>query len=516
MPQKIIGLDFDKRRILAVELSARLGEISFVNSWQKELDNGLYEQIFGFAPPLEERDLFEFFSDEELENAEISISLPARLLYYHELELPFSDFKKIRQVVPLEAEGYFPFSLDGYLLEYPQPVSFDHTSQVLAFALEKDRFSELLRMFEQMGIDPAFCTAEGLSLVLFEQSQPVLWLLVKAKSTILIGAFSGLVFLYRRIPLGWEELKEKGISDDISQTDISLNSLSEQKKKIFYQWADEMLKHISSTVHWLERFDKNRSLPPKFEKLILAGKFPAMLLEYLKEALDLEVARFQIPSFIKLEANIGEFNEPELAEALGLALCRIKREARRLVNFRKGEFAWKAEYQIPYRKLIFPAVVLTAVLVLGLVKAGGERSLLKKQSEEIKKQMISQYRRYFPSSQVIDPYRQLVGAYQSAQSKLDAYSELLKPSALSVMSAMAEQFPEEVELIITRFNYSGSKVRIEGETEDFATTKEFVDRLGQVEFFKKVSLEDTRSIPSGKVKFSVLIELASPQEKVNE
>ncbi len=516
MPGKVLGLSFDSSEIIGVELGHRLGEVWLENIWEKSLKSNAYEQIFGLAPPLDEEDYTQVLKELELEAREVALAIPSQMLFYHELEFPFSDLRKIRQVVPLEAEGYFPFSISNHLLEYPQPAIYDHSSQILLFALEREKFSQLLSRLEDFNLDPAFFTPEGMSLALLSPpSVYQLWLLVKAKNSILLGVGENLVLLYRRIPLGYQELidslDEQARAEIFSQAQHS----SEAEKKL-EQWMNHLAQLITQSLRWQERFRKSLPLPPKFEELILAGKYPAGLKEKLKDKLESEIEEFQIPDWIRAEQEIPSSKHPQLAEALSLALCRVKREAKRLVNFRKGEFAWRAEYQIPYQKFIFPALILVLVLILGLVRASSERSLYQEQEKALKKQMAQAYQRVFPGSIPTDPVRQLAQAYQSAQSKLEAYRSLLYPSALEVLSAISEKVPEDVEIIISKFNYSGNKVRIEGETDEFASTKEFVDQLSQVEFFKKVNLEDTRSTPRGAVKFSIQIELNNPGEKINE
>ncbi len=515
MPAKILGLAFDSEQITAVELGHRLGEVWLESYWKESLPANGYEQIFELAPPLDEENLEQSLKELELEGKELALAIPSQMLFYHELEFPFTDLKKIRQVIPLEAEGYFPFSIEGYLLEYPQPIVFDHSCQVLVFALERERFSGLLSRLEDFRLDPAFCIPEGMSLALFSTSTCQLWLLVKGKNSILLGVSDGLILFYRRIPLGWQNLAPME-ADRSKALELFQSPPSPELEKTLEKWSDQLAGLINQSLHWQERFRKSLPLPPKFEKLTLAGKYPVGLKESLEKKLAIEVEDFQIPGWLQAEEEIPSPQQPLFAEALSLALCRAKREAKKLVNFRRGEFAWRAEYQIPYQKFIFPALVLILVLVLGLIRAGSERALYQEQQKILKKQMAQAYQRIFPGAQPTDPVRQLTQAYQITQSKLEAYHSLLYPTPLEVLSAISEKIPEGVEITIYKFNYSGNKVRIEGETDEFASTKDFVDRLSQVEFFKKVNLEDTRSTPAGVVKFSIQMELNNPGEQINE
>ena len=90
------------------------------------------------------------------------------------------------------------------------------------------------------------------------------------------------------------------------------------------------------------------------------------------------------------------------------------------------------------------------------------------------------------------------------------------PSPVDCLAAIGDQIPKEVSYIINKFSYSEAKVRLEGETTDFAASKNIVDQLSKVEFFKKVTLEDSRSTPNGKISFVISIELKNPSEARSE
>jgi type II secretory pathway component PulL len=89
----------------------------------------------------------------------VSVSLPAGMLNYRVLDLPFSGKEKVRDILPYE--------LDGLVLDGVEHVLFDNiplsttqdTNRVLAVYIEKEKIRELLNALKPMNIDPVFITS---------------------------------------------------------------------------------------------------------------------------------------------------------------------------------------------------------------------------------------------------------------------------------------------------------------------------------------------------------------------
>ncbi len=530
MAQKCMGIVIGTTQLKAVELSGSFGEVSLERYQMVDLPASFRDTVFGFqAAPEQGLEVPAAFKELAAEESEASVSIPGELCFYREIEFPFTDLKKIAQVIRLEAEGYFPFAMDEYLLEYLPPLSQNHSSQVLAFALGRTQFSQVLASLNTLGLDPAFSGIEGMTLPLLSVNSPPLarlWLDLGAQRIILVGAFGALPFLYRRISLGLDALterlmKELSLSREAAEQLIAGADLSaepeagDSKSRIIAEWVNTVLGKVNETLHWYERNRKEGHPAAKFEEAILSGNGALLkgVEKYFERDLSIPGRKFTMPQWIKLTSEVPPETALLLAEPLSLALARMRKEGKKLVNFRKGEFAWKTEYQIPYQRLVMPAILLVLILVMGAAKGYGQYSLSKQRSAEIKMQILQEYQQLFPASAATDPVRQLPQALAVAEQKLEVYKDILYPSAVSALSAVADQMPEGAASILTRYNYSGNKIRIEGESADFTSSKEIVDRLSKVEFFKKVTLEDSRSNTAGKVNFSISIELKAAGEK---
>ncbi len=532
MAQRCVGLVIGPRKLKAVELTSRFGEVSLNRYWLVDLPDYFRGMIFGQAPAPDQGvtlppELQEILGEE----SEVSVSIPSELCFYREIEFPFTDLKKINQVIRLEAEGYFPFEMDEYLLDFLPPVSQDHTSQVLTFVLPRSQFSQALTSLNALGIDPAFSGIEGLTLPLLSINQPEqtrLWLEIGTERSILVGSLGTVPLLYRRLPLGLGALLSKLSRESggdrvraeqmIAQIDLSQPPAEGDSTgtRIISDWADSLLAKVNETLHWFERNRKEETPASKFKELVLTGNGALIkgLDVFFEQELTIPSRKFQMPDWIKQETALDQNQALILSEPLSLALARVRREGKKLVNFRKGEFAWKMEFQIPYRRMVFPAILLVLLLAMGAAKGYGQYRLNKTRNDQIKNEMIAEYQKLFPGSVPTDPVRQLTQSLTVSKSKIEVYRDLLYPTAVDTLSAIADQLPEGSYFILSRYSYTGNKVRLEGESADFAGAKGIVDLLGKVEFFQKAILEDSRANPKGKVNFAIQIELKSPGEKL--
>jgi len=463
---------------------------------------------------------------------EVGLGIPSELAFYREIDLPFRDIKKITQVIRLEADGYFPFELDNYLVEFVPPSGSGEASQVLTFVLDKTRYSTILAQLKSFNFDPAFTGIEGLTLPLLAMNDGPglrLWFEMGAKRTILVASAGADPFLYRRIPTGLNDLVarvagELGVAEDkaeqiIFETDISADSESAAAKAI-RSWLNLLVSPVAETMHWFERNRKGAELTPQFEQMVLCGGGANILGldKFFTSELNIPSARFRLPAWVaKAEGvTVGEDKEPLLAEALSLALARLAKSGRTQINFRKGEFVYRAQYTIAYRRVAFPAILLLVMMVLGIAKAGTQYSLVNKQSKQIENDIRNRYTEIFPGAKPADPVQQIKQTYAVETKRLAASTDLFYPTATECLAAVGDQIPKEITYQLSKFSYSGNKVRIEGETNEFASTKSIVDRLGKVEFFKEVKLDDSRSAPNGKVTFVISIELKNPAEAKHE
>jgi len=87
-------------------------------------------------------------------DATLYVALPGDLLSIRQLDLPFTDQRKIDQVIGYELEGQIVHALDDVVFDYVTVRSNDEGTSVLAAAARKETVSAWLETLKESGIDP--------------------------------------------------------------------------------------------------------------------------------------------------------------------------------------------------------------------------------------------------------------------------------------------------------------------------------------------------------------------------
>jgi general secretion pathway protein L len=110
-----------------------------------------------------------------------SVSLPPGSVSFRHIQLPFSDRKKIHQVLPYEIEPQLPYPVEDLVIDYyiMGPNRSDH-SDLIAAAVQKATLEALLSVLTPLGIDPVTITSAGFATALCladTDGQPTNWIL---------------------------------------------------------------------------------------------------------------------------------------------------------------------------------------------------------------------------------------------------------------------------------------------------------------------------------------------------
>lgn len=154
----------------------------------------------------------------------IRIAIPASMVLFKELELPFIDHEKIRMVLDYEVESMLPFDLNDAVIDFIiTKVNHEKkTSQLLVAAIRNQDLQSVLDLYHQAGIDPEEVTIDLLSLYGLYQQIPEYTKLPHATAIIDLGAYStriafldnGELRLTRSLQRGMMTVF-KAISDDL-------------------------------------------------------------------------------------------------------------------------------------------------------------------------------------------------------------------------------------------------------------------------------------------------------------
>lgn len=126
----------------------------------------IYSEEITPSPDLRQR-----IAEKKIE--EFYLSLPLSMLSFRILNLPFSDKKKITEVIPFELQSLIMENVDDIVFDSVCLGKEDGGFNVLVVYIEKSRFGSLLSVLSNAGIDPVITGSIEIGYILKETTDPV-------------------------------------------------------------------------------------------------------------------------------------------------------------------------------------------------------------------------------------------------------------------------------------------------------------------------------------------------------
>ncbi len=151
-----------------------MGKSLFIDIGDETVCTYLFDQQRGAYDLIETKrfpvtDRFQFALDESGEDVENAyVSLPASMLNFRIIELPFADKDKIRQTLPFELDGVILSGSDRVIFDDIIVGTTDKRYQVLAVYMEKTVIQQIFEKLKSYHMDPVFITSLELAHMLKE------------------------------------------------------------------------------------------------------------------------------------------------------------------------------------------------------------------------------------------------------------------------------------------------------------------------------------------------------------
>ncbi len=390
------------------------------------------------------------------------------------LEIPFSEEEKARQILKFQTEPYLAFPIEEVIID------FHHTQsavagkmKVLLTAVHKGVVADHLKLLSRAEIDPEVVDVDFMAVVnsalvsdanLKEGSAIVLD--VGATKTVACHIHEGELLAVRCITLGGDEFteaiaKELGVPLDEAERlktaevaeEGSPEGTSERVRSAIRSVLDRLGAELDRTL----RYFSSQARGGNFDRVILSGGSASLpgLGQFLGEALSAEVSVISPSETIKSSAG-EELPCARFATALGLGLRGIGVSVC-LQNFRQEEHA----YARPLRRLrkslaatgglaIGTAALLVFSLFASLNRSKGRRSRME-YLIQIKRSTV------FPDKTATDSTHMgnLLG---EEEQKLTPFRELGRNvSILEVLNDLSERIPKEMKVELTLFDFLKAK-----------------------------------------------------------
>jgi type II secretion system protein L len=424
-----------------------------------------------------------------LTGSDYVVSIPANQFIFRNLQIPFSNSKKIRMVLPFELETTLPYAAEDLVIDFHalNGTPTGDQTELIAAAIEKSKLSPYMDALASIQADPEKLTLGGLPTALCLANQA--------------------------------DAEEDQLFIEIDTTYGTLFVLVGNRLQLIRSFAlpaagpskaPQLCAQIQQTLAaFLESSELN------FEPIeVIAngiGLGETDIIPQLSKALDIPVKTASIADRqgIPVESNEeSPWIPAQMDNALALALMEV--EGYDGLNFHKGQFAaqkFLAKHKGP---LIKTGILAAAVLMLFFFNLMMEAYTLNKHLRRIDSQMAQVFKSTFPAVKTIRyPYQEMQAKIRETK-KTAAFDAEAGPHirSIDILNSISEKIPENITVNLTRMVIQPDNVVITGTTDTYNSVDSIKGRLEQIPQFEKVTISSSNIDRSGnEVRFILKVDL---------
>lgn len=381
------------------------------------------------------------------------------------LEFPLTDRKKIENALKFEIESETMENPDDLIFDYRVLNSLDGRTQVAYYAINKEKIRTLLSELSAIGIDPAYLVCQQ-------------------------NLYSG---LYKSV-FDKDSLKNFKIFLDVSDNLITLTFVDSNGisfGRIFkFQSINEEKDVIKNFIFTTIQYYRIRVKKEISNIYIIADEEAS---DILYEILSSEI---KVDSISRLNFKDSDSNEIFYEYVMQFAALNgiVELTKRQIVNFRKGEFVYKGEYDFLKKQIIKYGIASTIVILMAIALAIYKFRMLSKYEDQLNNALAE------ITKQILGkPYDNFTTALAVIKSKTEPKNlSIPTNSAFDYFMYFSDAFPPEVDVNIRTLEIGDKKIRMEGETDSFESVDRLVNSLKKNNCFKDITKGKVKKSPDGK------------------
>ena len=483
MSRKILGIDIRNETVTAVLLQSSLRE--------HRVDDFIHLPFSGPDDP--ERSLssaLQTLAEKmDLTGSDYVVAIPANRFIFRNLQIPFSNAKKIRMVLPFELETTLPYAAEDLVIDFYalNGASASDQTELIAAAVENSKLSPYLDALASIQADPEKLTLSGLptALCLANQADPdedQLFIEIEDTYGTLFILTGGRLQLIRSFPLPpTGPSRAPQLCVQIQQT---LAAFLESSEMNF-----EPIEVVASGIG----LDETEFIPD------------------LSRAFEIPVKTASIADRLGIPIESKEKSPwipAQMDNALALALMEV--EGYDSLNFHKGQFAAQKFLSKHKAPLIKTGILAAAVLALFFFNLMMEAYTLNKHLHRIDSQMTQVFKATFPAVKTIRyPYQEMQAKIRETK-KTVAFENEAGPHirSIDILNSISEKIPDNITVNLTRLVIQPDNVIISGTTDTYNSVDDIKSRLEQIQHFEKVTISSSNIDRSGnEVRFMLKLDL---------
>lgn len=525
MPRTIIGLDVGATTIKAVEISAAYKKYEILNCYSYPRTQPQNEE----QPCSLVDDLREFFERFELDRENVVIDLPYTDFFVRRLHMPFSDKKKIADILPFQIQDRLPILEQDMTYDFVVSGSGKGPADLMVAAVPSEHIRSYLEELKQADVDPKLLDTAAGALINLKQNTPLeqmstVFVEIGATHTAICYCVGLKAEIIRTLPYGSATLTESLASIlNISLAEAeqykrehtffgsrSDFDLPEEVLKAAEDWAEMIARTLKLSLHKL--LDDPDAIYPTL-LLCGGGSLLAGLDEALENKTELETHLFS-PLSERPETRCEIPQDAEtFAVALGLAIKDTLGNKSASFNFRKGQFGYSRATGDLRNRLIYSGVMLGLTLLLGLSTIIGGLLTKKAESSALDTQILQIFKETFPNIPPVDPIEQMRQMVVSVRDGSTSMGNTI--TFIDAFRQMSEKIPEDVSVKFGELTFDPESMKIRGETTSYEAVDRIKTGIDEIPEVKNVSVKETRGCGNNVencIKFTISLDLTEQQE----
>lgn len=486
MSKKYLGVDIRSNGLSAVILKGGMKGswiedyryIPFDDSGNEENGNPLSKALQVVAEEM------------DISDSTCIASIPADKVYYRNVQTPFKDPKKIRQILPFELETMLPRAIDDLVIDFHLIKRKDQDdndrADIIAVSAEKPVLKSYLETFSSRKIDPEIVSVGSYTTALCVSRLadiPEKWIFLDIEEThcTLYLFISDQIHLTRTFPISFKNTPTPALTYQVR--------------------------------HTISAFENFFGMDFEPEKLYISGYNPddIDIDNAVSEALDLPVVRTDIitESGSQLTPNPERpWDKARMSTAFSLAYAGY--EGIDGLNLRKGPFSVRKYWAEHRSSLITSGILLFLVLFLAFLNVYFETNTLKQRVNDLDTQMNRIFQTTFPEvTKIVDPVRQMQAAIEEKkQTALFPGENKQYVRTIDILQTISDHIPQNLKVKLERMVISEGVVQITGNTDTFNAVDEMKNQLTRAKLFRKVTISSANIERDGTgVQFKLKIEI---------
>jgi general secretion pathway protein L len=516
---RILGLDLGSHTVKAVlfETSMRAYSTHLVAAVKRAQEGDRSETLRAA--------LRQLFAEHPIQADQVIVALSGPT---HGITLPFTDARRIEQTLPFEIEGQLPFDLESAVFDYQIASQQEKKSDLLVGVVRKEELRGLLQILSEVNVDPRIVTHPGivyqnlLPLVADapDASNPAVAIvdIGHERTSVAIGAPGGPVEFARTFSGGGRDLTRALAAEfHVPLADAEAWKIDHGAVASGVEGADAQraagafVRGLQGVLRELRQTFKSHGARTRRQvgRVYLCGGTATLrgIDEQVASDLSVPTERLQLP--LELANRGPETDHPKLAQAYALALRGHATGAKApRFNFRRGEFAFKGDFDYARGKIGRLAVFAAALLVLLITSGSVRNAVLTRREQAVDDRLCEATQRVLGTCE--RNYDRALNMMHGTESPA---ADVPRLSAVTLTAELTQRIPRDVNVTIDQLEVALDRISLRGLADSNKQVDTITTALKNFRCFKEVAQRRVERTRDGqRVQFGLDIQVACPRE----